>query len=137
MATVKTALVQMSCLKDKQQNITKAIEKGSHFAARGQMLPPYDTRETLRKLANVIDTYDAATVIALGDSLHDATAAERIDAGDLETLRMLQEDREWIWNRNPRRSCWNSCRWTKLGRTRQPRQLGNPTNGYHRSWAKV
>ena len=27
MATVKTALVQMSCLKDKQQNITKAIEK--------------------------------------------------------------------------------------------------------------
>ena len=73
------------------------FEKGSHFAARGQMLPPYDTRETLRKLANVIDAYDAVTVIALGDSLHDATAAERIDAGDLETLRMLQEDREWIW----------------------------------------
>ena len=23
------------------------FEKGSHFAARGQMLPPYDTRETL------------------------------------------------------------------------------------------
>lgn len=73
------------------------LEKGSHFAARGQMLPPYDTRETLRKLAAVIDTYDAETVIALGDSLHDTDAAERLDAADLETLRILQDDREWIW----------------------------------------
>ncbi len=73
------------------------LEKGSHFAARGQMLPPYDTRETLRRLAEVIDYYDAATIVALGDSLHDAAAAERIDAADLETLRILQEDREWIW----------------------------------------
>ncbi len=48
------------------------LEKGSHFAARGQMLPPYDTRETLRKLAEVIDAYDAASIIALGDSFHDA-----------------------------------------------------------------
>ena len=26
------------------------LEKGSAYAARGQMLPPYDTRETLRRL---------------------------------------------------------------------------------------
>ena len=26
------------------------LEKGSSYAARGQMLPPYDTRETLRRL---------------------------------------------------------------------------------------
>ena len=73
------------------------LEKGSHFARGGQMLPPYDTRETLRRLAEAIDYYDAATVIALGDSLHDAQAAPRIDPRDLETLGMLQEDREWIW----------------------------------------
>jgi DNA ligase-associated metallophosphoesterase len=73
------------------------LEKGSAFAARGQMLPPYDTRETLRRLAEVIDTFDPDTIIALGDSLHDAQAAERIDAADLETLRIMQEDREWIW----------------------------------------
>jgi uncharacterized protein len=73
------------------------FEKGSHFASKGQMLPPYDTRETLRKLAEVIDTYDAATVIALGDSLHDQAAAERMDAADRETLKILQDDREWIW----------------------------------------
>jgi uncharacterized protein len=73
------------------------LEKGSHFAARGQMLPPYDTRETLRKLAEVIDHFNPHTIIALGDSLHDAAAAERIDANDLQTLRILQDDREWIW----------------------------------------
>lgn len=73
------------------------LEKGSHFAARGQMLPPYDTRETLRKLASVIDFYNAETVIALGDSLHDVAAAERIDGADIETLRMLQSDCDWLW----------------------------------------
>ncbi len=73
------------------------LEKGSSFAAHGQLLPPYDTRETLRKLAAAIDTYDAATVICLGDSLHDAGAAERMDPSDGDTLRILQEDREWIW----------------------------------------
>jgi uncharacterized protein len=73
------------------------LEKGSHFASRGQMLPPYDTRETLRKLADAIDYFNPNTVIALGDSLHDANAADRIDEVDLQTLHIMQEDREWIW----------------------------------------
>lgn len=73
------------------------LEKGSHFAQRGQMLPPYDTRETLRKLAEAIDAYGAATVIALGDSLHDTQALERMDDTDRETLAMILQDREWIW----------------------------------------
>ncbi len=73
------------------------LEKGSHFAARGQLLPPYDTRDTLLKLAQVIDHYDAATVIALGDSFHDVEALQRMDARDRETLGIMQEDREWIW----------------------------------------
>ena len=73
------------------------LEKGSHYAARGQMLPPYDTRDTLLRLAEVIDAYDAATVIALGDSFHDGEALERMDGADRETLAIMQEDREWIW----------------------------------------
>ena len=73
------------------------FEKGSSYAARGQMLPPYDTRETLRKLAQAIDHYQADTIIALGDSVHDAAACDRISAEDLEALRILQEDRDWIW----------------------------------------
>lgn len=73
------------------------LEKGSSFAARGVMLPPYDTRETLTQLAAAIDRYEPATLIALGDSLHDRTGAKRMSAEDLDALRILQEDREWIW----------------------------------------
>ena len=73
------------------------LEKGSAHAERGALLPPYDTRETLIRLAEVIDRYDPAIVIALGDSFHDARAAERIGADDLEMLSALQRTREWIW----------------------------------------
>jgi len=73
------------------------LEKGSAHASRGIMLPPYDTRQTLLRLAKVIDRLDADTVIALGDSFHDGGAAERIAAEDLQILKIIQEDRRWIW----------------------------------------
>jgi hypothetical protein len=73
------------------------LEKGSYYAARGQMIPPYDTRDTLERLANAIDRFGARTIIALGDSLHDTGASARMRDEDLDTLRILQEDREWIW----------------------------------------
>jgi hypothetical protein len=73
------------------------LEKASAQAERGVLLPPYDTRETLERLAVVIERYKAETVVALGDSLHDRGGAERIAAGDLAALRVLQEDRRWIW----------------------------------------
>lgn len=73
------------------------LEKGSSYAARGQMLPPYDTRETLLRLARVIDTYDADTVLALGDSFHDVGAYERMSEEDRKILAIMQEDRRWIW----------------------------------------
>lgn len=73
------------------------LEKGSSFARSGQLLPPYDTRETLAKLAAVIDRYQPETLIALGDSFHDGDGGERMGEEDLETLGMLQEDCEWIW----------------------------------------
>lgn len=73
------------------------LEKGSSYAQRGVMLPPYDTRQTLQRLAEAIDRWNPDTVIALGDSLHDCNGAERMAGDDLATLRILQEDREWIW----------------------------------------
>ena len=39
------------------------LEKGSSFAARGIMLPPYDTRQTLQRLAEVIDRFDPREVL--------------------------------------------------------------------------
>lgn len=73
------------------------LEKGSAFAGRGQMLPPYDTRDTLDRLARVIDRYRAETVIALGDSFHDAEGPSRMHADDLQRLRLMQDHCEWIW----------------------------------------
>ena len=73
------------------------LEKGSYYAVRGQMLPPYDTRESLRRLAEVIDAYDVETVIALGDSFHDSQAEARIDPSDRETLKIVQDACDWIW----------------------------------------
>jgi hypothetical protein len=50
------------------------LEKGSSFAARGVLLPPYDTAATLSRLAAVIARHDPRMVIALGDSFHDSAA---------------------------------------------------------------
>jgi uncharacterized protein len=74
------------------------LEKGSFYAAGGrQMLPPYDTRDTLLRLARAIDKFDADRVIALGDSFHDDDGATRMSADDLTILKIMQEDRDWIW----------------------------------------
>jgi len=74
------------------------LEKGSAYAANAQqMLPPYDTRETLLRLARVIDKYSAGAVLALGDSFHDAAGYARMSEDDRTILQIMQEDRRWIW----------------------------------------
>ena len=73
------------------------FEKGSSFARRGQLLPPYDTRETMAPLALAIERYQPATVIALGDSFHDLDGPERLVADDRAALARLQHGRRWIW----------------------------------------
>ena len=61
------------------------------------MLPPYDTRATLERLADALDRFRAQTVICLGDSFHDVDGAERMGDEEREILAILQDDREWIW----------------------------------------
>src|SRR3954453_3623035 len=73
------------------------LEKGSSFAARGVLLPPYDTVATLSRLAAVIARHDPRMVIALGDSFHDRDAHERLSAQDREALSAMQVRRDWIW----------------------------------------
>src|SRR5262249_50876053 len=73
------------------------LEKGSSFAARGVLLPPYDTGATLARLAALIARYAPRTVIALGDSFHDGDGPGRIAAGDRTALLALQRGRDWIW----------------------------------------
>src|SRR3981189_1573222 len=73
------------------------LEKGSSFAARGVLLPPYDTVATLGRLAAVIARHDPRMVIALGDSFHDRGAHDRLSASDRDAIAALQARRDWIW----------------------------------------
>ncbi|MFZ0622513.1 MAG: ligase-associated DNA damage response endonuclease PdeM [Pseudolabrys sp.] len=73
------------------------LEKGSSFAARGQLLPPYDTASTLARLSHLIAGYRPRCVVALGDSFHDGGGPARLGDGDRDGLRSMQRGREWIW----------------------------------------
>ena len=73
------------------------LEKGSSFARRGQMLPPYDTGETLARLATLIDLLQPQTVVALGDSFHDDDGAHHLQPRNRAALAALQAGRDWIW----------------------------------------
>ena len=73
------------------------LEKGSSFAARGQLLPPYDTATTLARLSHLIADYTPRCVVALGDSFHDGGGPARLGESDRENLRIMQRGREWIW----------------------------------------
>ncbi len=74
------------------------FEKGSAYAARGQLIPPYDTRSTLRRLGECIARHRPARVIALGDSFHDLGADGRMDTDDAARLQALVASVEdWVW----------------------------------------
>src|SRR5262249_23952435 len=73
------------------------LEKGSSFARRGMLLPPYDTGATLHALDLMIARYAPRLVIALGDSFHDGGGSARMAARDRDHLLSLQRGRDWIW----------------------------------------
>ena len=73
------------------------LEKGSSYAQRGQLLPPYDTRETLRRLAVEIAALAPAVVILLGDTFHDRCSEGRLAPDDAQALRDLARGRALIW----------------------------------------
>lgn len=73
------------------------FEKGSSFARRGMMLPPYDTRETLIALTDAVLRFNPRTVIALGDSFHDIGGPDRLGDEERNSLARVQTGRDWIW----------------------------------------
>lgn len=73
------------------------FEKGSHFATRGVLLPPYDTRATLKRLQALIKTHKPKTVISLGDAFHDGEAEARMNGEDGDALKALVALARWIW----------------------------------------
>jgi DNA ligase-associated metallophosphoesterase len=73
------------------------LEKGSAYAARGQMLPPYDTRETLARLAAEAAQLRPRTILLLGDSFHDGEAEARLSVDDIRTLTTIAAVAELVW----------------------------------------
>ena len=73
------------------------LEKGSAYAARGQMLPPYDTRETLARLAAEAALLRPRTILLLGDTLHDGEAEARLSGADVRTLTTIAAVADLVW----------------------------------------
>jgi DNA ligase-associated metallophosphoesterase len=82
------------------------FEKGSSAARHGSLLPPWDTRATLDRLAALIRRHAPRCVVALGDSFHDPHASGRLHHADIERLRALTGAVErFVWvrgNHDPR-----------------------------------
>ena len=73
------------------------LEKGSSFARRGMLIPPYNSAATLALLAAVIAEHDPAIVVSLGDSFHDGEGAERLPLRYRAELEALMAGRQWFW----------------------------------------
>ncbi len=73
------------------------LEKGSSYAAGGQLLPPYDTRATLDRLEAEIAAVRPSSLVLLGDSFHDARAVARLAPEDARRIAALGLGRDLIW----------------------------------------
>ncbi len=75
-------------------HLGKAERGARHGAAP---LPPYETRDTLARLAADLHRTRATTVICLGDSFDDTAAAHALPEEDRLWIATLQAGRCWIW----------------------------------------
>jgi DNA ligase-associated metallophosphoesterase len=73
------------------------LEKGSSFARRGMLLPPWDTHATLDRLTLLLRRWSPVTVVALGDSFHDASGSARLPPTEQKRLIAMTEAHRFIW----------------------------------------
>ncbi|MBT6189224.1 MAG: ligase-associated DNA damage response endonuclease PdeM [Tateyamaria sp.] len=74
------------------------LGKAERIARRGgSHLPPYETRDTLIRLSNDLEITRARTVICLGDSFDDLSAAQALQEDDRLWITRLQAGRRWVW----------------------------------------
>lgn len=73
------------------------LEKFSSYARVGQMLPPYDTGLTLKRLERDLVATGAERVVALGDSFHrDEGTSTLLDADRLRLMALIGRA-HWTW----------------------------------------
>jgi len=74
------------------------LGKSERIARRGGgPLPPYDTRDTLNRLAADLARSQARIVVCLGDSFDDLDAAHALPEEERLWLAKLQAGRRWVW----------------------------------------
>lgn len=73
------------------------LEKASFYARHGQMLPPYDSRETLERVALAIRETGARRVYTLGDNFHDSHGSARLEDHAAGMLAALTRATDWVW----------------------------------------
>ncbi|MFV0515309.1 MAG: ligase-associated DNA damage response endonuclease PdeM [Jhaorihella sp.] len=74
------------------------LGKAERIARRGgTVLPPYDTLDTLGRLAADLDRTAARSVVCLGDSFDDPGAARALPEPQRLWIARLQAGRRWVW----------------------------------------
>ncbi|RJY09991.1 ligase-associated DNA damage response endonuclease PdeM [Aurantiacibacter aquimixticola] len=73
------------------------LEKASFFAKHGQLLPPYDSRETLERVALAVRETGARRVYTLGDNFHDSAGSQRLEEHAEGMLAALTRAVDWVW----------------------------------------
>jgi DNA ligase-associated metallophosphoesterase len=107
------------------------FEKGSSYARSGQLLPPYDSRATLLKLADAVGRHCPASLVALGDSFHDRDAGARLGAQERALLEAMAGEFVWIaGNHDPQAPGWIR------GKTAQELRLGGLILRHEPGWER-
>jgi DNA ligase-associated metallophosphoesterase len=73
------------------------LEKGSSYAARGQLLPPYDTAATLTRLEKEAKALQPQRIVLMGDSFHDGAGVQRLSDADRGRIETLAQSYSLIW----------------------------------------
>ncbi len=73
------------------------LEKGSSFARHGWLLPPYDSIDTLDRLAAALAITEADRLFALGDSFHDVRGASRLGVAARTRLQGIMQSCMVTW----------------------------------------
>ncbi len=73
------------------------LEKGSAAAARGQLVPPWDSGLTLARLARLCAQWRPRVLVAVGDSFHDGGGPARLAAAEREAIEGIARDTRIVW----------------------------------------
>ena len=83
---------QLLCVSDLHLGKSERIARPG-----GTALPPYDTRDTLNRLAMDVAQTNARIVVCLGDSFDDMDAADALPEEEQLWISRLQAGRRWVW----------------------------------------